>query len=131
MCSAEITPKAPSVMTAYADQVKENPFGPIIHAAAVGFAGEGGCHAHHHVAGVRDRRIGQQPFEVLLEQGDEISPNHGRGGDDPREHDRLLQQWDLPASFVARTAVSVRMIARKPTALGTHARAAAIAIGEP
>ena len=34
-------------------------------------------------------------------------------------------------SLRARTAVRARTIARKPTALGTQAKTAAIAIGEP
>ena len=54
--------------------------------------GDGRGHGHHHVAGVRDRRVGQQPLHVRLPVGGEVAEGAGDGG----------QQADQPGDVQPR-----------------------------
>src|SRR5262245_59758748 len=66
-------------------QVEEDALRPIIRTAPVLVNRECGCHSDHHVSGVADRRISHQSLEILLQESQEVAPDHGRSRDDPRE----------------------------------------------
>ena len=91
----------PKVMRAVGDRDRKSRAAtPLVAEPAAGEvrgAGEG----DEHVAGMGDAGIGQQAFEVVLQQREDVADRHGQGRQEPEQGRHLLAEADAD-QLVAR-----------------------------